>query len=260
MTRRGPCGAFVLGLCVAQGALAAQDPGAAPADAPALDAVAPEQSVPAPATEAPPPERRVRFAVGGRLHGGFMLQRSSVFLLAQSEVCFAVRLKVRGDELRLQLGLLLGYPDLFGGETNVSFRRALSDRVSLGVGAFAFWGAPSYFGGVELPLAMRLGSARRHEVSIALRVRAGCSTTSRTSGGTSTSSTSPSGQTWPWATRFCSDPLGRKRPVPRGARLLVSTASAMGTPDAESSQELPCSSKEPSWKTFQTWARSEAVC
>ncbi len=134
--------------------------------------------------EAPPPEvdperwpgekRRVRFGVGTRLHAGILLQQGSPSLVLQSEVLGALSIRVRAhDELRIQFGIALGYPDIAGGESSVTYRHHLNLRWSIGVGGFIYWGVPSLRGGIEVPIAFRLGATRRHEISVALRVNGG---------------------------------------------------------------------------------------
>jgi len=142
-------------------------PEPAPADAPAEGA-----PVPPPDTW-PGEEKRVRFGVGPRVFAGVMMDRVP-FLVLQSEVLAALSVRLwKHDELRVQLGLAGGAPDIFGGETNISWRHALDPRYSIGAGFFVYWGAPSYRGGVELVGAMRLGARRRHEVSLSLRASGG---------------------------------------------------------------------------------------
>jgi hypothetical protein len=142
----------------------------------------PQDVAPAPVVEpapAPPPdawpgeERRVRFGVGPRVHAGVMMD-GVAFLVLQSEVLVALSVRLwKHDELRVQLGIAGGAPDIFGGETNISWRHALDPRYSIGAGFFVYWGAPSYRGGLEVIGAMRLGARRRHEVSLSLRVSGG---------------------------------------------------------------------------------------
>jgi hypothetical protein len=72
----------------------------------------------------------------------------------------------------------VGIPDLFGAESSVTYRHHLNLRWSIGVGGFVYWGAPSFRGGVEIPVAFRLGATRRHEISAALRLNGGVSNAS----------------------------------------------------------------------------------
>jgi hypothetical protein len=119
-------------------------------------------------------QRRVHFGLGLRVHGGLMSSGGAPLWLLQSELLLMLSIRLRGhDELRVQLGLGPGYPDTFGGETNVTFHHAFSPRVSLGIGGFVYWGFWSIRLGVEAPLIIRLGSSRRHLLLLALRVHAG---------------------------------------------------------------------------------------
>lgn len=119
-------------------------------------------------------DRRFRVGVGLRTHGGAMFQRGATFLLLQSQLFAAGEVRVgERHALRLQLGFVAGWPDAFAGETNVSFRFGLGARVTLGAGVFAYWGVPSLKGGLEVPLALRFGEQRTHELGLAVRATAG---------------------------------------------------------------------------------------
>jgi hypothetical protein len=154
-----------------------EPPMAAEVETPATVAPEPEVELP---ERAPNPEvwageqKRFHFGVGAALHVGFMVQRGVLFVLSQSEAyaAFSIRL-IRHDELRVHVGIAAGIPDLFGGETNISYRHHVTPRFSFGIGVFGYWGAPSFRLGVEVPLALRLGATRRHEISVALRFHAG---------------------------------------------------------------------------------------
>ncbi len=173
---------FTFALFAAMQLAAAQDEAPPPSQSETSlteQAEAPESPVEAPApAEAfdawPGEQKRFHAGVGAALHVGVMVQRGVPFVLSQSEgyVAFSIRL-IRHDELRVHVGIAGGIPDLFGGETNVSYRHHLSPRLSFGVGVFGYWGAPSFRLGVEVPLALRLGATRRHELSVALRFHAG---------------------------------------------------------------------------------------
>jgi hypothetical protein len=118
--------------------------------------------------------RRVHIGVGALVHGGFMDSGGYALWMLQSELIGIVSIRVRvHDELRIQLGLAAGYPDSFGGEANVSFLHSLSPRVSIGIGGFAFLGIWSLRVGVEVPLVIRIGSSRRHNFIVGLRLQTG---------------------------------------------------------------------------------------
>lgn len=118
--------------------------------------------------------RRVHFGLGIRLHGGLISSGGSLLWMAQSELVGIVSIRVRKhDEVRVQLSYGGGYPDMLGGETNVSFHHAFNPRVSLGVGVFAYLSVWSMRVGAEAPLIIRLGNSRRHQIALALRVFSG---------------------------------------------------------------------------------------
>jgi hypothetical protein len=122
----------------------------------------------------PQEERRWHFGVGYRGHLGMMESQGAAFLVAQSELVGLFTLRVDPHhELRVELGLAAGYPDTFAGESNISFRWALNQRVYLGIGVLGFWGFWSMRAGLELPLAIRLDRRRRHELTFALRTTLG---------------------------------------------------------------------------------------
>jgi hypothetical protein len=118
--------------------------------------------------------RRVHLGVGALVHGGFMDSGGYPLWILQSELVgiMSIRVKVH-DELRIQLGLAGGYPDSVGGEANVSFLHSLSPRLSVGIGGFAFLSLWSLRVGVEVPLVLRVGSSRRHNFIVALRLHTG---------------------------------------------------------------------------------------
>ena len=132
--------------------------------------------------EAPPPEgerwaheeRRVHWGVGVRGHVGALVSLNSPQLLAHSGVFGVLSLRTRGhEELRVQLELNVGIPDLFGGESNVSYRFHLTPKLSVGGGLFVFVGAPSIRAGIEVPFGFLIGPSRRHELGASLRLAAG---------------------------------------------------------------------------------------
>ena len=75
--------------------------------------------------------------------------------------------------IRDRVGFAGGYPDTVAGESNVGFRWALNQRFTVGISAVALWGFWSLRGGFEVPLSLRLGSSRRHELTLALRCTTG---------------------------------------------------------------------------------------
>jgi len=118
--------------------------------------------------------RRTRFIVGARVHGGMLMSVNAPRMILQSEFMFFVSFRVMAHhEWRWGIGLFAGYPDLAGGSTTVSFRYHLNPRLSVGLGAFTHWGVSSMVGGLEVPIAVRLGSNRRHEITLAFRGGAG---------------------------------------------------------------------------------------
>lgn len=122
----------------------------------------------------PGESHRFHVGVGLRGHGGAMFQRGSTFLLLESQAYVAGELRVgKHHALRLQLAFAAGWPNAAAGETNLSFRFGLTPRVSLGVGVFGYWGLFAMRGGVEVPLALRFGGRRAHEVGVSLRVSPG---------------------------------------------------------------------------------------
>lgn len=127
----------------------------------------------APAPAAPAWEdRRVHAGFGLRTHGGAMFQRDTTFLLAETELFGALDVRLFGaTSLRVQLGFAAGWPNSVAGETNVSLRFALGERLTLGVGVFGAWSLYAMRGGVEVPLTLRFG--RRHELTFALRASPG---------------------------------------------------------------------------------------
>lgn len=122
----------------------------------------------------PGEQRRLHLGVGARSLAGAMFQRGATFLVLEGQL-FAVGALRLGDhhELRVQLGLSGGWPYSFEGETNVGVRVALSPRVALGVSGFVAWGLPSLRGGLEVPLSVRFGARRSHEVTLSVRGSAG---------------------------------------------------------------------------------------
>ena len=73
----------------------------------------------------------------------------------------------------MQLELDGGIPDFFGGESQLSYRFYLRPWLSVG-GALVFYiGAPSFRLGAEVPVAVRLGSRRQHEIGASLRFTGG---------------------------------------------------------------------------------------
>lgn len=122
----------------------------------------------------PGEQRRFHLGLGLRGVGGAMFQRGATFLLLQSQAYVVGELRVgQHHAVRLQLAANAGWPGAFEGETNLSFRFGLTPRVMLGVGVFGVWGLFSLRGGVEVPLALRFGGRRAHELSLALRVSPG---------------------------------------------------------------------------------------
>src|SRR5262245_53847977 len=118
--------------------------------------------------------RRIHYGVGARVHAGVLESVNAPRLLLQSEFTFFVTFRVFGHhEWRWGVGLAAGWPDTVAGETNVSFRFHLSPRLSIGAGAFTYWGFWSMRGGLEVPLALRLGANRRHEITLTVRGGAG---------------------------------------------------------------------------------------
>jgi hypothetical protein len=118
--------------------------------------------------------RRVHFGLGIRVHGGLMASAGYPLWMLQSELLVMLSIRLRGhDELRIQISYGTGYPDLLGGESNVSFHHSFSRRVSLGVGVFAYLSVWSMRLGVEAPLIIRIGTSRRHLLVIALRAHSG---------------------------------------------------------------------------------------
>jgi hypothetical protein len=94
--------------------------------------------------------RRVHFGLGIRVHGGLMASAGYPLWMLQSELLVMLSIRLRGhDELRIQISYGTGYPDLLGGESNVSFHHSFSRRVSLGVGVFAYLSVWSMRLGVE---------------------------------------------------------------------------------------------------------------
>jgi hypothetical protein len=69
----------------------------------------------------------------------------------------------------VQLEISGGIPNWLGGETNISYRWPVTQRIWLGVGVPFFIGLAGFRAGVEIPLTVRLGASRRHEVGLALR-------------------------------------------------------------------------------------------
>lgn len=119
-------------------------------------------------------ERRVHASVGARLHGGLIDSNGFPLWALQTELFGALSIRLRGhDELRIQLGVRVGWPDSWGGESNVSWLHALSPTLSLGIGGFAFLGVWSWRAGIEVPLIIRLGSSRRHQVIAGVRLHTG---------------------------------------------------------------------------------------
>ena len=133
-----------------------------------------EQTVTAPGPEAWPQEhRRVHVGAGVRVHGGVLASGLYPLYVLQTEVFGSLNIRLWAhEELRVQLGLSGGWPDLWGGETNVSFHHALNERVSLGLGGFVYLGAWSMRAGLELPIIIR-SSSRRHQLVIAFRLHTG---------------------------------------------------------------------------------------
>ncbi|MBL8954084.1 MAG: hypothetical protein JNK82_25130 [Myxococcaceae bacterium] len=118
--------------------------------------------------------RRVHYGIGARVHGGVVESVNAYRMALQSEFAFFVSFRVMGHhEWRWGVGAVAGWPDLAGGATNVSFRYHLNPRFSVGAGAFTYLGFSSMFAGLEVPLSIRLGSNRRHEVSLSFRGGAG---------------------------------------------------------------------------------------
>jgi hypothetical protein len=119
-------------------------------------------------------DSRVHFGVGYRAHVGLMESEGTPFLVLQSELLGQLGIRL-GDhnELRIQIGFAAGYPDTLAGESNVSFRWALGRHLYIGAGAVAFWGLWSMRAGTELPISIRLGASRQHELTIALRATTG---------------------------------------------------------------------------------------
>jgi hypothetical protein len=164
--------ALVLSFVAGQDAVDAVNP---PVDAEvAAPEVPVEEPAPAPVDEWPGEARRVHFGVGYRGHLGMMESERTPFLVLQSELLGLMTVRLgHHNELRVQVGFSAGYPDTFAGESNVSFRWAVNRAVSVGVGVLAFWGFWSMRGGAELPIAIRFGPNRHHEITIALHVTAG---------------------------------------------------------------------------------------
>jgi hypothetical protein len=124
--------------------------------------------------EWPGEARRVHVGLGYRAHVGLMESQRTPFLVLQSELLGALICRLGDhDELRIQVGFAAGYPDTFAGESNVSFRWALNQRVAIGAGVVALWGFWSLRAGTEVPLSIRLGGSRRHELTVAVRTTTG---------------------------------------------------------------------------------------
>ncbi len=126
----------------------------------------------------PPPwpgeERRFHWGAGARVHFGVMLQLGTPQLLAESGIFGLLSLRTIGhQEFRVQLELNLGIPDLFGGESQISWRCYLHPRFSVGGALLIYVGAPSLQLGAEIPVAFRLGARRQHELGASLRMTGG---------------------------------------------------------------------------------------
>ncbi|MBK7863327.1 MAG: hypothetical protein IPJ65_32950 [Archangiaceae bacterium] len=119
-------------------------------------------------------ERRTHFGIGARVHAGALDSVGGAALLLLSEVTGFVSVRVVGHhEVRVGWGLLAGWPDTVAGESNLSFRFNLTPRFSVGAGLFSFIGFYSLRGGVELPVGLRFGPTRRHEITFSVRAEAG---------------------------------------------------------------------------------------
>jgi hypothetical protein len=150
-----------------------------------LESPGPEVAAPVAEPQSEPPtepadawpgesNRRVHWGIGARIHAGALDSVGGAALVAMSEVTGFMSLRVFGHhEWRFLWGLAAGWPDTVAGESNVSFRFNLHPRFSVGAGLLAYWGFWSMRGGVEVPFAVRLGSNRRHEITLALRATAG---------------------------------------------------------------------------------------
>lgn len=126
------------------------------------------------ADEWPGEGRRVHFGIGARVHSGVLSTLGNPYLLVQSELLGVISIRVFGHhEWRVQFGIAAGWPDTLAGESSTSFRFHLTPRWSVGVGAVAYWGFWSMRGGLEVPISIRLGATRRHEISLVLRTTAG---------------------------------------------------------------------------------------
>ncbi|MBL8954487.1 MAG: hypothetical protein JNK82_27155 [Myxococcaceae bacterium] len=133
-----------------------------------------EPTVTAPAPDEWPQEhRRVHFGAGVRVHGGVLASGLYPLYLLQTEVFGSLNIRLWAhEELRVQLGFSGGWPDMWGGETNVSFHHALTERVSIGFGGFAYLGPWSLRAGLELPIVIR-SSSRRHQLLLGIRLHTG---------------------------------------------------------------------------------------
>lgn len=165
------CALLIVTLLSAEEEAAAPPP---PPPAPEAEVVAPapETTVSAPADpdEWPGEGRRVHYGIGARVHGGFHESVGARRMLLQSEFTFFTSIRLFGHhELRIGVGIAAGWPDTLAGETNISFRFHLSPRISIGAGAFTYLGFWSMRAGLEVPLAIRLGKNRRHEIMVAVR-------------------------------------------------------------------------------------------
>lgn len=114
--------------------------------------------------------RLIHYGVGARVHAGVLESVNAPRLLLQSEFMFFISIRAFSHhEFRAAIGVAGGWPDTVAGETNLSFRWHLSPRFAIGVGTFTYWGFWSMRVGAEVPIAIRLGSNRRHEITFTVR-------------------------------------------------------------------------------------------
>ena len=147
-------------------------------DAPDAAVAAPPEAeivaAPSEPEEWPGEGRRVHWGIGARVHAGYLESIKVPRLIFTSEFTFFTSVRVFGHhEWRIGVGVAAGWPDTAAGETNVSFRFHLTPRISIGAGLFTYIGFYSIRAGLEVPLSIRLGSNRRHEINVTLRGMAG---------------------------------------------------------------------------------------
>ncbi len=114
--------------------------------------------------------RLIHYGVGARVHAGVLDSVDVPRLLLQSEFTFFISIRAFAHhEFRAGVGIAAGWPDTVAGETNLSFRWHLNPRFAVGIGTFTYWGFWSMRAGLEVPFALRLGSNRRHEITLVVR-------------------------------------------------------------------------------------------